>query len=147
MGKPPKTYPESIADQLGSKLDHLAQNPKGLQVRELVHRLKPKIEAAQASGYTLEDIVRIFEAEGVSLTLNTLKQYLRESRSLLANPTPPQLPDSTSKPLKQIKNNPQSKSRSTPSSSQPEKIPIAEDVEISGTDEEGFQRMRPNDEL
>jgi len=148
MGKPPKTYPESIADQLGSKLDHLAQNPKGLQVKELVNRLKPKIEAAQASGYTLEDVVKVFEAEGVSLTLNTLKQYLRESRSLSSSPTPPpQLPDSTSKPPKQTKNNSRSKSSSTPSLSQSEETPIAEDVEISGTNEEGFQRMRSNDDL
>ncbi len=147
MGKPPKTYPESIADQLGSKLDHLTQNPKGLQVKELVNRMKPKIEAAQASGYTLEDIVKVFEAEGVSLTLNTLKQYLRESRSLSSNPTPPQLPDSTSKPPKQTKNSPRSKSSSTPSPPQPEETLIAEDVKISGTNEEGFQQMRSNDEL
>jgi len=147
MGKPPKTYPESIAEQLGSKLDHLAQNPKGLQVKELVNRMKPKIEAAQAAGYTLEDIVKVFEAEGVSLTLNTLKQYLRESRSLSSHPTPPQLSASTSKSPKRTKNNPRSKSSSTPPSSHPEETPIAEDVEISGTNKEGFQRMRSNDEL
>ena len=66
MGKPPKTYPESVADQLGSKLDYLAQNPKGLQVKELVSRMKSRIEAAQASGYTLDDIANVFKAEGFS---------------------------------------------------------------------------------
>ncbi|MEP0874051.1 hypothetical protein NDA01_30580 [Trichocoleus desertorum AS-A10] len=82
MGKPPKIYPESTANQLSSKLEHLAQNPKGLQVKELVFRLRLKIEAAQESGYTLEDIANVFKAEGVDLTLNTLKRYLQESRAL-----------------------------------------------------------------
>lgn len=147
MGKPPKTYPESIADQLGSKLDHLAQNPKGLQVKELVFRMKSKIEAAQASGYTLDDIVKVFEAEGVALTLNTLKQYLRESRSLPPSSTPSQLPELASKPPKQPKTDARTKSNSMPAQPQSEETPIAEDVKISGTNEEGFQRMRSNDEL
>lgn len=83
MGKPAKIYSEKIADQLGAKLDHLAQNPKGLQVRDIVFRLRPKIEAAQAAGHSLEDIAEAFKTEGIAVTLNTLKRYLQESRAQL----------------------------------------------------------------
>jgi hypothetical protein len=140
MGKPPKIYPKSIADKLGSKLDALAQTPKGLQVKELVLQLHPKIEAAQASGYTLEDIVKEFESAGVSLTLNTLKQYLREARA-----TPDLHPSS----------NPKSSSNKKPqaslTSSSTEEAASADGrttkPRLTNTNEEGFQRMLSNDEL
>ncbi|GEM_PF-1340514 len=80
MGKPPKLHTEITANKIGSKLDRLAVTPKGVQTKILVAQMQPKIEAAQASGHSLEDILNIFKSEGVDLTLNTLKQYLRASR-------------------------------------------------------------------
>jgi hypothetical protein len=80
MGKAAGSYPERVADQVGVKLERMAQNPKGLQLRELVLRLRPRIEAAQAAGYSLEDIVGVFQSEQVSMTASTLKTYLREAK-------------------------------------------------------------------
>ncbi|MBW4491172.1 MAG: hypothetical protein KME12_25725 [Trichocoleus desertorum ATA4-8-CV12] len=155
MGKPPKIYPESTANELSSKLDHLAQNPKGLQVKELVFRLRPKIETAQESGYTLEDIVNVFKAEGVDLTLNTLKRYLQESRALNSQHDLPTIPALDSKPTKVKKTN----SLPVPSSQRsPKPIQLSEDkpqplVEpgiqplLTNTNEYGFQEMRSDDDL
>jgi len=138
MGKPPKIYPEKVADQLGSKLEHLAQNPKGLQVKDLVFRLRPKIESAQQAGYTLEDIVQAFKEEGVDLTLNTLKRYLQESRSLSPASSSPQLPPSEPKPAKPKVERQQKPKREEASSEKPQ---------LTNTNEDGFQEMRSDDEL
>ena len=154
MGKPPKTYPESVADQLGSKLDHLAQNPKGLQVRELVSRMKSRIEAAQASGYTLDDIANVFKAEGVDLTLNTLKQYLRESRALNSDPAPSKLSGSDSKPtkLKKLAPSPSTPSQPLPTTQPqlgkpPSNVESEDKTQLTNTNEDGFQEMRSDDDL
>ena len=155
MGKPPKTYPESVADQLGSKLDYLAQNPKGLQVKELVSRMKSRIEAAQASGYTLDDIANVFKAEGVDLTLNTLKQYLRESRALNSDPTPSKLSGSDSKPtkLKNSNSSPSTPSQQLPTTTQtqsgkpPSNVESEDKTQLTNTNEDGFQEMRSDDDL
>ncbi|MBD2121026.1 hypothetical protein [Trichocoleus sp. FACHB-262] len=155
MGKPPKIYPESTANQLSSKLEHLVQNPKGLQVKELVFRLRPKIEAAQESGYTLEDIVNVFKAEGVDLTLNTLKRYLQESRALNPQHDLPTIPALDSKPTKVKKTN------SLPVLSSPRSqqsgLPLQEQTRphleremqplLTNTNEQGFQEMRSDDDL
>ncbi|MEP0872793.1 hypothetical protein NDA01_23520 [Trichocoleus desertorum AS-A10] len=155
MGKPPKIYPESTANQLSSKLEHLAQNPKGLQVKELVFRLRPKIEAAQESGYTLEDIANLFKAEGVDLTLNTLKRYLQESRALNYQADLPVIPTLDSKPAKAKKTN----SLPVPSSSRSQQsgLPLEEQPRphieremqpsLTNTNEHGFQEMRADDDL
>ncbi len=154
MGKPPKIYPESTANQLSSKLEHLAQNPKGLQVKELVFRLRPKIEAAQESGYTLEDIVNVFKAEGVDLTLNTLKRYLQESRALNPQADLPTIPALDSKPtkVKQTDSLPTSSSRSPKSGLPVEEQPrphIEREMRplLTNTNEHGFQEMRADDDL
>lgn len=149
MGKPPKLYSESTANEIASKLDYLAQNPKGLQVKELVSQLRPKVEAAQASGHSLEDIVGVFKAKGVDLTLNTLKQYLRESRSLPPGSEQSSSPDDSksSKP-KRLKGKPspepepQSIKADKPSKPEGESKP-----QPTNTNEEGFQEMRSNDDL
>ena len=155
MGKPPKIYPESTANQLGSKLEHLAQNPKGLQVKELVFRLRPKIEAAQESGYTLEDIVNVFKVEGVDLTLNTLKRYLQESRALNPQADLPLTPSLNTQSTKVKKTNslPVSASPRSPKSG----LPLAEQPRphleremqpsLTNTNEHGFQEMRSDDDL
>jgi len=155
MGKPPKTYPESVADQLGSKLDYLAQNPKGLQVKELVSRMKSRIEAAQASGYTLDDIANVFKAEGVDLTLNTLKQYLRESRALNSDLTLSKLSGSDSKPtkLKNSNSSPSTPFQQLPTTTQtqsgklPSNVESEDKTQLTNTNEDGFQEMRSDDDL
>lgn len=147
MGKPAATYPEKVADQIGSKLDHLAQNPKGLQVKELVARLQPKIEAAQESGYTLEDIVGVFKAEGVSITLNTLKQYLREIRAFAPDSDTSKLPASSSR-AKKAKAETSPKALPQPNTETAKPDTTSEDKpKATNTDERGFQRMRSDDEL
>ena len=154
MGKPPKIYPESTANQLGSKLEHLAQNPKGLQVQELVFRLRPKIEAAQESGYTLEDIVNVFKAEDVDLTLNTLKRYLQESRVSSPQADLPIIPTLASKPAKAKKTNslPVPSSPRSPKSGlsleeQPRYVEREMQPSLTNTNEHGFQEMRSDDDL
>lgn len=156
MGKPPKLYSESVAKDIGSKLDHLAQNPKGLQVKELVFQLRSKIEAAQASGHTLEDIVGVFKAQGVDLTLNTLKQYLRESRSLSPDSDQHSLPGTASKPASKPSKSKSSetavspKPQPEPDQSKPGKPSKAETEsksQLTNTNEDGFQEMRSNDDL
>lgn len=161
MGKPPKIYPESVADELISNLDQLAQNPKGVQVKDLVLRARSKIEAAQAAGYSLEDIVKEFEKVGVSLTLNTLKQYLREVRAL-----PDLTPAVEAPPPKRVTASSKQSESPPPSTPQP---PLAAKSEssaraiaaegeskdddrtakprLTNTNEEGFQEMLNNDDL
>lgn len=155
MGKPPKIYPESIVGQIGTQLDNLAENPKGIQVKELVSKMRPKIEAAQASGYTLEDIVKVFEDEGVTLTLNTLKQYLRESRTSASDSDVPEPPESTPKPAKLKKSDlpPVSQSQPLPQTkSQATKPPSFEPQSemkprLTNTNKDGFHEMRSDDDL
>lgn len=156
MGKPPKIYPESVADELISNLDQLAQNPKGVQVRDLVLRARSKIEAAQAAGYSLEDVVKEFDKVGVSLTLNTLKKYLGDVRAIPdpipeESPTPKRVP--TSRKQSPSTPNPPSAAKSESSAS----AIAAEDdspdddrptkPRLTNTNEDGFQEMLSNDEL
>ncbi|HEY9629329.1 MAG TPA: hypothetical protein V6C84_18660 [Coleofasciculaceae cyanobacterium] len=155
MGKPPKTYSESIAEQIGTQLDTLAENPKGIQVKELVSRMRSKIEAAQAVGHTLEDIVKVFEDEGVAITLNTLKQYLRESRTSASDSDAPAPPEATPKPAKLKKSDlppasqsqplPQTKSQATKSSSLEPQSEVK--PRLTNTNKDGFQEMRSDDDL
>lgn len=152
MGKPPKLYAESVAKEIGSELDHLAQNPKGLQVKELVFQMQAKIEAAQASGHTLDDIVSVFKAKGVELTLNTLKQYLRESRVLNPSLETPKLPASDRKltATKPKKTDPPQFPPSQQPSAKSDPPPKAEEKDkppFTNTNEDGFQEMRNDDDL
>ncbi len=90
--KPQTLYTEATATTLEQKLDKLAAMPKGLALRTLIERLKPKIRAAQDAGHTYEDIAKTLGESGVQITVNTLKQYLREPRqeadSCKATPRP-----------------------------------------------------------
>lgn len=159
MGKPPRLYSESVAKEIGSELDHLTQNPKGLQVKELVFQMQSKIEAAQASGHTLNDIVNVFKDKGVDLTLNTLKQYLRESRALNPRPDPPKLPASDPKPTATKSKKPDvSPPLSPPPQSSQEATQLKPDKLLSktegdskppftNTNDDGFQEMRDDNDL
>lgn len=154
MGKPPKLYSEGVAKEIGSELDHLAQNPKGLQTKELVFQMLSRIEAAQASGHTLEDILNVFKGKGVDLTLNTLKQYLRESRALTPSSDPPKPPSSDQKPPKSKKSSSSTADslEQSPKPTQPEVNPPLEikeegKLQLTNTNADGFQEMRDDDDL
>ena len=79
--KPQSLFTEATAQTLEQQLDQLAALPKGHTLRALIERLRPRIKAAQAAGYTYEEMVSTLEAGGVHITSNTLKQYLREPRT------------------------------------------------------------------
>jgi len=79
--KPQSLYAEATAQTLEQQLDQLSAMPKGHTLRALIERLRPRIKAAQAAGYTYEEVVSTLEAGGVHITVNTLKQYLREPRT------------------------------------------------------------------
>jgi hypothetical protein len=141
MGKAAGSYPERVADQVGLKLERMAQNPKGLQLRELVGRLRPRIEAAQAAGYSLEDIVGVFQAEQVSMTVSTLKSYLREAKAtaqaeITVNDPEPATIDVPEKSATK----PEAGAKKKATSTKPK-------PDLSNTNEAGFQVMRSDDEL
>jgi hypothetical protein len=83
MAKAAVCYPERLADLLGTKLERMAQNPKGILLKDLVTLLWPKIEAAIAAGYSLDEIVALFQAEKVAITASTLKTYLRDAKAMV----------------------------------------------------------------
>jgi len=172
MGKPATTYPEKVATGLEDKLDHLAQNPKGLQLKEMVARLRPKIEAVQQAGYSIEDIVHVFNEMGVVITVNTLKQYLREVK---AEPKEPKLLSTTESAIPTVASAQKEKTvanappvpatpvpTAKPKASKPQSVqtvkpvekPIeknekseSEKIRLTNTNEQGFLEMRPDDEL
>lgn len=51
--------------------------PKALAAREIIASLKAEIKAAQAKGYTIEEIVQTFKTGGVDIGLTTLKNALK----------------------------------------------------------------------
>jgi|GEM_PF-3723009 len=78
--KPQTLYPEKTAQTVEQQLEQLAAAPKGHTLRTLIERLRPKIKAAHAAGYTYEELVCTLESSGITITANTLKQYLREPK-------------------------------------------------------------------
>jgi hypothetical protein len=127
MGKPPKLHTEITANKIGFKLDRLAVTPKCVQTKILVAQMQPKIEAAQAAGHSLEEILNAFKSEGVDLTLNTFKQYLRASRSdvAMAAPAPPTSSEAPAQPTNKLPAPPTSSEAPAQRTNRPlAKIPI-----------------------
>ena len=92
--KPQNLYSEKTVQSLEQQLEQLAAKPKGMALRRLIERLKPRIRAAQAAGHSYEDIVQTLSESGVPIRINTLKQYLREPNPVATVPvrsqkTPP----------------------------------------------------------
>ena len=64
-----KTYDQETRQKLEATLDNLPEKPKSerpLSTKELVTELRTKIRAAQAKGYTLEEVVEFMDQGGGS---------------------------------------------------------------------------------
>ena len=75
-----KTFSPEVKQNIEDVLDNLPEKPKAerpVTTRELVADLKVKIRAAQAKGYTLEEIVDMFKNNGAQISLSTVKTALR----------------------------------------------------------------------
>lgn len=77
-----KTYDQETRKKIEATLDNLPEKPKSerpLTTKELVAELRTKIRAAQAKGYTLDEIVEIFRHAGAQISLSSVKNALRGS--------------------------------------------------------------------
>ena len=87
-----KTLDQETRQKIEATLDNLPEKPKSerpLTTKELVTELRTKIRAAQAKGYTLEEIVELFKREGAQISLSSVKSALKGSspRSRTTKPT------------------------------------------------------------
>ena len=87
-----KTFDHETRPKIEATLDNLPEKPKSerpLTTKELVTELRTKIRAAQAKGYTLEEIVELFKREGAQISLSSVKSALKGSspRSRTTKPT------------------------------------------------------------
>ncbi len=75
-----RTFDKDTRIKIEGVLDNLPEKPKAeraLTTKELVGELKAKIKAAQAKGYTLEEIVELFKQNGAQISLSTVKSALK----------------------------------------------------------------------
>ena len=87
-----KTFDQETRQKIEATLDNLPEKPKSerpLTTKELVTELRTKIRAAQAKGYTLEEIIELFKREGAQISLSSVKSALKGSspRSRTTKPT------------------------------------------------------------
>lgn len=74
-----RTFAPEIREKISTALDKLPEKPKEAREQtttELVNALKVKIKAAQAKGYTLNEIVDLFKESGANISLSTVKASL-----------------------------------------------------------------------
>lgn len=163
MPKSPTIYSQDQSSQFGVKLEAMALSPKGLQLRELVIENKDKINRAIAAGYSYEDVVAALAELKIQIKVNTLKQYLRESKPAndLSN-------GSMTKVVARTQTQSDSNSKTKTVAKRIEAKPSLEKAkaELNGdcpsllskenpdpsvytanTDSRGFQPMRPDDDL
>ncbi len=79
-----RTYDKTTRERVEKLLDELPEKPKSeraLTTRELVAELKSKIRAAQAKGYTLEEIAQHFQQAGATISVSTIKSALKGGSS------------------------------------------------------------------
>lgn len=77
-----RTFDKETRIKIEGVLDNLPEKPKAersLTTKELVSELKGKIKAAQAKGYTLEEIVELFKQNGAQISLSTVKASLKST--------------------------------------------------------------------
>lgn len=75
-----RTFDKETRIKIEGILDNLPEKPKAeraLTTKELVSELKGKIKAAQAKGYTLEEVVDLFKKNGAQISLSTIKASLK----------------------------------------------------------------------
>jgi len=94
MAGRPRSYSQQVKTAMGSLFDALPEKPESerpLSTTELVKQLKSKISAAQAKGYTLEEIIEQFKRGNVQVSLSTLKAALKgKSKARSADTRAPQ---------------------------------------------------------
>ena len=77
-----KTFDQETRQKIEATLDNLPEKPKSerpLTTKELETERRTKIRAAQAKGYTLEEIVELFKREGAQISLSSVKSALKGS--------------------------------------------------------------------
>lgn len=77
-----KTFDQETRKKIEATLDSLPEKPKterALTTKELVTELRGKIRAAQAKGYTLDEIVELFKRDGAQISLSSVKNALKGS--------------------------------------------------------------------
>lgn len=78
-----KSFTIESRNNVASILTALPEKPKAeraLAAKYIVASLKAEIKAAQAKGYTIEEIVQSFKQGGVDIGLTTLKTALKQPR-------------------------------------------------------------------
>jgi hypothetical protein len=68
---------DEAIDEIAAHLETQPKKEKGATTREAVGRLRPHILKLRSDGYTWDEIVAMLREKGVSLTLNTLRDYLK----------------------------------------------------------------------
>lgn len=78
-----KSFTIESRNNVASILTALPEKPKAeraLAAKDIVASLKAEIKAAQAKGYTIEEIVQSFKQGGVDIGLTTLKTALKQPK-------------------------------------------------------------------
>lgn len=77
-----KRFNQDARDSLAASLAVLPEKPKVKEftAAELVRSLKSEIKAAQAKGYTLEEIIEHFKSKNVDVGISTLKTETRATK-------------------------------------------------------------------
>ena len=72
---------DEAIDEIAAHLETQPKKEKGATTREAVGRLRPHILRLRADGYSWDEILAMLQHKGVSLTLNTLRDYLKPQGS------------------------------------------------------------------
>jgi len=72
---------DEAIDEIAAHLETQPKKEKGATTREAVGRLRPHILRLRADGYSWDEILAMLRHKGVSLTLNTLRDYLKPQGS------------------------------------------------------------------
>ena len=72
---------DEAIDEIAAHLETQPKKQKSATTREAVGRLRPHILRLRADGYAWDEILAMLQHKGVSLTLNTLRDYLKPQGS------------------------------------------------------------------
>ena len=72
---------DEAIDEIAAHLKTQPKKEKGSTTREAVGRLRPHILRLRTDGYAWDEILAMLREKGVSLTLNTLRDYLKPQGS------------------------------------------------------------------
>jgi len=77
-----KVFPKANWERFAKQLDALPDRPasdRGLAVREAIGEIVSNIRAAQARGYSLEQIIELAKSSGIDISAGTLKLAMRRA--------------------------------------------------------------------